>query len=157
MMMWMLLVVLLGWCFGVLLGFVASEELELVRRYFVWLCQVLFFGMVALLSYILFLEQMWFLFWLFLFGGGIFFSMEYVVKKNQGIWQRVLIDVVRYGFGAGGFLVLVNFARQGVDAQLLLIVLLFLYGLPAGSLWKELYFKHEFKNMNKIGDTSKSP
>ncbi len=146
MMVWMLLVVLLGWCFGVLLGFVASEELEFGRRYFVWLCQVLFLGMIALLSYILFLEQMWFLFWLFLLGGGMFFSMEYIVKKNQGIWRRILIDVVRYGFGAGGFLMLVNFARQSVDSQLLLIVLLFLYGLPAGSLWKECYFKYEFKN-----------
>lgn len=109
---------------GIILSIISPEELKPGRKYFRVL-QLLLFGLVLLVPlYIIVIERRF-----FLFAGVLIASLFlfWIRIKQSVLWTEVL----HYLFFTGLF-----FFVSASSYRLLFLSLLFLYGLPTGTLFR---------------------
>ena len=118
-----LLISLGGIICGYLLTYIAPEEIDAGQRYFLFLKRSLWV-ILALTSLFFFIKAqniLWGI--LFFLALGILFTITL-------FWKHVVIEIVNYIT----FLSIILLSQK--EAQLLLASVVFLYGLPAGTLLK---------------------
>ena len=123
-----------GFLAGIILSIISPEELKPGRKYF-WVLQLLLFGLLLLVPlYIILMERRF-----FLFAGVMIASLSllWIRIKQFVLWA----EAVYYLF----FTVLFLFVSASPQ-RLLFLSLLFLYGLPTGTLFRwQLIEQHEKK------------
>lgn len=122
------LISFLGLIFGVFLKWIAHEEIKLGRIYFVWFKRII---LLLLILILLLNVKLSFNYLMFLFVGVV---LGYLIS-------RYLIDYIYLG------LVCALCFLFSLELFFLINVLVFLYGLPRGSLFKrfsDVYFNFLF-------------
>ena len=121
-----LLLALTGLLCGLLLSFLAAEEIKTGKLYFIWMKRVLFALIVVLADYYVFILGNYLLLILFSILAVLIFSLHLKIKKK---WY----EAVNYGL----FMIFYFFIQQQTG-QLLVAAGIFMYGLPAGSVLRTI-------------------
>ncbi len=115
-----------GPLFGLALALIASEELKAGRPYLSWLKRIIFVIIIAVIAVQLAFPPQWLGMILFLSAGLVFFALE--LKKTS---QNSL-------FREGFHYLLFVLAYFLISEKLLAASLIFLYGLPLGTLLRKI-------------------
>lgn len=110
------LIVSLGLFCGVILGYIAKEEMKPGKKYFILLQHAIIAVMLVLMVYLRFEGDI-----VFLFVAGLFFIF-YKTKFKKQIMPEIYV------------LFALIFANAKAESFLILASLMLLYGLPTGSL-----------------------
>ena len=122
-----LLFSLTGIIFGLILALIAPEELKAGKKHFILLKRTIFVIIFFLVNYYLYLAENYYLLIPFTILAIVLFIVEFVQKKPIYELFNYLIFVVPYFF---------NVEKR---FQLLLATLIFLYGLPTGTLLRKAF------------------
>ena len=131
-----LLLALIGFLAGIALSVIAPEELKPGKKYFLFTKKILFY-LILFFSIFLFV---YFSNYYFVFIPITYFLASFFVKK----W----VELYNYGF----YVLIMIMVYIHIDNQLLIILpsLIFLYGLPTGTLFRlRLMEKHEARRNSK--------
>ena len=115
---------LLGIGAGMILAYLAPEEIEGGKKFFIWLRRILVVIAAGVVMYYAWIASK------FMFGGVfaivtfVYLSLDW---KRGGEWFSLLLYVI---FAIAYFMLPMS--------QLLLASTLFLYGLPTGTLWRKM-------------------
>jgi hypothetical protein len=121
-----LLFSLTGILFGLILSLIAPEELRVGKKYFLLFKRIIFVLIFFLVNYYLYLEKNYYVLVPFTILAIVLFIIELKQKKSIYELLNYIIFVVPY------FFVTEN------TFHLLLAVLIFLYGLTAGTLLRKI-------------------
>ena len=121
------IVSLLGFVGGVLLSYLAAEEVEPGRKYLLWLGRVLFMVALAVVNYYAWVEGR------FIFGGIVTILGIFLLFLEWNMAEPARVFLFPYILLGSAYFLLDNAA-----AQLVLASVLFLYGLPTGTLMKRI-------------------
>lgn len=125
-----LLFSLLGFLFGLALSFLAPEELRPGKKYFVLVKNSLFY-LITLFSLSVFV---YFKKYHFIFIILVYFLVFFIfIKKNLAKKIFFLGEILNYSFFVSTFIIFL-FTPLENTPLLIFFSLLFLYGLPAGTL-----------------------
>ncbi|MBT4804748.1 hypothetical protein HON71_01105 [Candidatus Woesearchaeota archaeon] len=122
-----LLFSLTGTIFGLILALIAPEELKAGKKYFILLKRTIFAIIFFLVNYYLYLAKNYYLLIPFTILAIVLFIIEFVQKKPIYELFNYLIFVIPY------FFVMDN------QFHLLLAGLIFIYGLPTGTLLRKAF------------------
>ena len=122
-----LLFSLTGTIFGLILALIAPEELNPGKKYFILLKRTIFAIIFFLVNYYLYLAKNYYLLIPFTILAIVLFIIEFVQKKPIYELFNYLIFVIPY------FFVMDN------QFHLLLAGLIFIYGLPTGTLLRKAF------------------
>ena len=122
-----LLFSLTGIIFGLILAFIAPEELKIGKKYFLLLKRIIFVLIFFLINYYLYLAENYYLLIPFTILAVVLFIIGFVQKKPIYELFNYLIFVVPYFFVTDN------------QFKLLLATLIFLYGLPTGTLLRKTF------------------
>ena len=122
-----LFVSLTGIIFGLLLAKIAPEEMEDGKKYFIFIKRLLFIIILVVVSYYFIVVGMMIYFSLFLLLMIILFILELKLKNKKLEISNYIIFIAPY------------FLINQRSFHLTLASLIFLYGLPLGSLLKSAY------------------
>ncbi len=117
---------LTGILFGLVLGLIASEELKVGKKYFILFKRIIFVFIFFLVNYYLYLAKNYYVLIPFTILAIVLFVIELVQKKPLYVLLNYVVFITPYFF----------VVEQ--KFQLLLAVLIFLYGLPTGTLLKKI-------------------
>jgi len=120
----MLLFSLSGILCGLILSYIASEELAVGKKYFLWFKKIILTLMLSLCLYVLAVTNLIF-FLVFLLLGAVILVGQW---KKPSLWWEIgvyLLFVITYFF------------LPELILREVLVVLLFLYGFPLGSLLRQ--------------------
>ncbi|MEK6969152.1 MAG: hypothetical protein AABW48_01865 [Nanoarchaeota archaeon] len=121
------LVSLTGLLFGIILSFIAPEELTSGKKYFMLFKQSLFVIISGIIIFSFLQSRQFYLVLLFALSAAALFFLDLKLKKKK--YRRYY--VLHY------FLFLLPyFLNHNVSFRLILISLIFLYGFPLGTLLK---------------------
>jgi len=122
----MLLVSLTGLLFGLILARIAPEELDPGKKYFFLMNEILFYGILLFSMFLFYLENYY---WTFL--PIIYLVLYFIVIRKQ---KRLLKEIMNYSF----FIIVYVLLIINLKNNLLIILpsLIFIYGLPVGTLFK---------------------
>lgn len=123
------LIALLGIPSGIILALIAPEELKAGKVYFKTMSALIFILMSFLLIYYFFAQQQYLFLTLFVIVAVIFFVLK---LRYDFFW----LDWLNTLFFLSFYFLLALFFKSEMVYQLLLASLLFLSGLPTGSLLK---------------------
>lgn len=130
-----LLISLLGLPIGYLLSFLTAEEIRPGEKYFQWLEKILLIVFVGVLGYGFFRENKWILLIVLTVVGLSILGLDFTTKKlYPGAGRRTArttATLTTYAFFVLAYLLLPS-------QQLLLASIIFLYGLPAGTMMKKI-------------------
>ena len=122
-----LLFSLTGIIFGLILAFIAPEELKIGKKYFLLLKRIIFVLIFFLINYYLYLAENYYLLIPFTILAVVLFIIGFVQKKPIYELFNYLNFVVPYFFVTDN------------QFKLLLATLIFLYGLPTGTLLRKTF------------------
>jgi|SRR3989344_695051 len=124
--MFKILFALAGLLLGVVLSYIAPEELKAGKTYFILLKRIIFLLMVLLAGYYLWID-----------GKIIYVAGELLFAAPLFWWElrrkNKILEIGVYIFSIGAYLLISN-----NNYGLILTVLVFLYGLPAGTLLRKI-------------------
>lgn len=129
-----LLLSLSGLLFGLALAYIAPEELKAGKKYFLWLKRILFIVIAVVIA-----DQLaspfpkkiilWIILIIFLLASVILFILNLIKKKHfQETFSREIFNYILF--------FIPYFFMGSTEGKLLIASLIFLYGLPAGTLLK---------------------
>lgn len=118
----MLLFSLIGIFVGIALTFIAPEELKTGNKYFIIFRRSLFILISLLIGFYFFQAQQFLYLSLFVLLAGILFFLDFKLKNNWNYVSHYLLFLMSY------------FLNQNINFHLILVSLIFLYGLPTGTL-----------------------
>ncbi|HLC80737.1 MAG TPA: hypothetical protein VJG31_03105 [Candidatus Nanoarchaeia archaeon] len=118
-----LIVGLSGCLGGYILSLISPEEMESGKKYFLLLKRI-FFVLIGLMFYYSYQAGQATLFVLM----AVFLVLFYLNFLNKKTKEKKYLEIVNYGL----FIVLFFFSAE----KTLLASMVFLYGLPVGSLWR---------------------
>ena len=121
----MLLFACTGIIFGLILAMIAPEELKLGKKYFLLIKRAMFVIMFFLINYSLYVVENYILLVIFSILAIILFVVELTVWKKVYEIANYVIFLVPYFF------------VEGQSIKLILAILIFIYGLPTGTLIKK--------------------
>lgn len=118
---------LFGMVFGIILAYIAPEELKLGKKYFFIIKRIIFVLLFFLINYYFFIFNKYLSLVLFTTTAICLFVLELKFKKLYLYYEigNYLIFMVSF------------FLIQDKTFQLILISLIFLYGLPAGIILQQ--------------------
>ncbi len=120
-----MLIALSGLFFGYILTLIAQEELSFGKKYFILVKRLIF--LIITLVVLIFFWRNWMYFSLFLIVSMSVFSLQ----LNYAYWWMELLN---YSLLMGSYLVMEFIVDADISSKLLIASLIFLYGLPAGTL-----------------------
>jgi hypothetical protein len=126
----MLLISIMGIVFGYILTFVAFEELKDSKKYFLLMKIVLGICFLSVISYGFIVNQSYYLLTIFLSLGII------LLLLNLLVFKKLYFELINYLY----FMV-AYFLISELIIQAILAVMIFLYGLPTGSLLKKVAYE----------------
>jgi hypothetical protein len=121
----MLLFACTGIIFGVILAMIAPEELKLGKKYFLLIKKVLFVILFFFINYLLYIGETYTLMVIFSILAIILFVIELTIWKKVYEIANYIIFLIPYFFVGDQ------------NSKLILAVLIFIYGLPTGTLIKK--------------------
>ena len=121
-----LIISLMGILGGIILGFIAPEELRLGKKYFVFAKFSLFIVLFLMINYFLYKSDQLIVLSIFSILAVVLFVLNIAIKKRFIELFNYIIFVVPYFF------------LKTETNQLILASALFIYGLVAGTLLKKL-------------------
>ena len=113
-----LLISLLGFVCGIMLAKIAKDELEDGKKYFILMKKILFFAVSFLIIYSFVITAQYLYLILFLILSTVVFIQKQTPTTEMFTY---IIFIIPYFF---------------LQHQILLSSLIFLYGLPTGTLWQ---------------------
>lgn len=116
-----LLTSLTGLLFGYILTYIAPEEINLSRKYFLLMKRIIFVIIGITITYFLAVKSLWWIFLILIFVGILL--MELKIKHRQKEIIIYLSFIIPYFF---------------INEKLLLASLIFLYGFPLGSMLRKI-------------------
>ena len=122
-----LLFSLTGIIFGLILALIAPEELRAGKKYFLLLKKIIFIVIFFLINYYLYLAENYYVLIPFTILGIVLFIIEFMQIKPIYELSNYLIFVIPYFFVTNN------------KFHLLLATLIFLYGLPTGTLLRKTF------------------
>ena len=122
-----LLFSLTGIIFGLILALIAPEELRAGKKYFLLLKKIIFIIIFFLINYYLYLAENYYVLIPFTILGIVLFIIEFMQIKPIYELSNYLIFVIPYFFVTNN------------KFHLLLAGLIFLYGLPTGTLLRKTF------------------
>lgn len=135
-----LLISLLGLPIGYLFSFLAAEEIRPGEKYFIWLKRILLIMFLGVLGYGLVMEKRLLLLIILAIGGLVILGIEIIPKL---IFKQNTTKQTRprsWGLASYAlpyaFFILAYFLLP--SQQLLLASIIFLYGLPAGTMMRTI-------------------
>ncbi len=129
-----------GFLGGYILSLISPEEMESGRKYFLLLKRI-FFVLVGLTFYSFYPTEQGVKFFVLIAGFLILFYLNFLNKRTK---EKRYLEAINYCF----FGVLFVFSAE----KTLLASVIFLYGLPVGSLWRSVYRAEQQKKVyTKLG------
>lgn len=147
----MLLISLAGFIIGFILSIISPEELRPGKKYFVFIRTSLFYLITFfILSIFIYYQKYYFILILVIYlGWKLIIIKSCFIKKNEFFKEYFYLkEIMNYLFFIIVYIILITLNNQ--NFQLILLTLIFLYGLPAGSLLRLRFIrkqerKHEVK------------
>lgn len=121
-----LLFSLTGILFGLMLALISPEELKKGKKYFLWTKKIIYILIFFVVNYYLYLAKNYYVLVPFTILAIVLFVVKLSIKKNIYEIFNYVVFIIPY------------FVIVEKNFHLLLAALIFLYGLPTGTLFKKI-------------------
>ena len=142
----MLLISIAGFLVGFILSIISPEELRPGKKYFVFIRESLFYLMILFSLFLFVYYQKYYLILIPFIYVGLY---VFLTKKTQFLKEYFYLkEISNYLYFIITYIIMLNI--NGQNFKLLFLSLVFLYGLPAGTLLRYGFIrkqerKHEVK------------